>query len=326
VRILVTGGSGFIGTNLIDSLTSRTQEILNVDVESPPKGEHAQFWSECDVLDVDGLNKQFQGFRPETVIHLAAKTDTKSRDLRDYLANTEGTSNLLEAVGHMPTVSRLIIASTQFTCEPGYIPQHDEDFRPHTAYGESKAIAEKLLRAAELQCTWTIVRPTNVWGPWHPRYPSEFWYVLKRGWYFHPRTKQPVVRSYGYVGNVVWQIERLLSASPSEVDRRVFYVGDRPMELLEWVNEFSLAIAGERVRIVPTSFMLALALVGSVLASVGVKFPINLSRFRSMTQNYVVPMEPTFAAFGEPPFSLSEGVNHTIKWLEHEQFFSSMAG
>ncbi len=137
MRILVTGGSGFIGTNLMDLLTTRTQEILNVDVESPPKGEHAQFWSKCDVLDVDELNRRFQGFRPETVIHLAAKTDTTSRDLRDYVANTEGTSNLLEAVRHTPTVTRLIIASTQFTCEPGYIPKHDEDFRPHTAYGES---------------------------------------------------------------------------------------------------------------------------------------------------------------------------------------------
>ena len=169
MRTLVTGGSGFIGTNLVDLLATRTREILNVDVESPPRGEHIPFWSECDVLDIEGLHKQFQGFRPEIVVHLAAKTDTKSKNLRDYRVNTDGTANVLEAVRRISTVSRLIVASTQFTSRPGHIPEHDEDFRPHTAYGESKAIAEKLLREANLQCTWTIIRPTNVWGPWHPR-------------------------------------------------------------------------------------------------------------------------------------------------------------
>ena len=307
----------------MDLLAKRNWEILNLDVESPPKGEHVPYWSECDVLDVEGLHRQFQEFDPETVVHLAAKTNTDSSNLRDYRVNTDGTANLLEAVQQTPSVARLIVASTQFTNKPGHIPLHDEDFLPHTTYGESKAIAERLIRDANLQCTWTIIRPTNVWGPWHPRYPKEFWYVLRKGWYVHPRTKQPVIRSYGYVGNVIWQIDSVLSSTPSAVDRKVFYLGDRPIELLKWVNAFSLAIAGRRVPTVPKSLLMVLAIFGSILAPFGVKFPISLSRFRSMTQNYIVPMEPTFATFGEPPFSLSEGVDRTIRWLEHQQFFSS---
>lgn len=307
----------------MDLLAKRTQEILNVDIERSLNANHEPFWVDCDVRDADELHKQFRGFEPEIVIHLAAKTNTEGKDLQDYLVNTDGTANVLEAVQHTPTVARFILASTQFTSKPGHIPENEEDFRPHTAYGESKAITERLIREANLQCTWTIIRPTNVWGPWHPRYPSEFWYVLKKGWYVHPRTKQPVLRSYGYVGNVIWQIDRIIRALPSEVDRKVFYVGDRPIELLEWVNAFSMAISGRKVRIVPRSFILALALFGSILAPSGVKFPITLSRFHSMTQNYIVPMEPTYSSLGEPPYSLSEGVSHTIQWLEHQRFFSS---
>ncbi|MGO9340347.1 MAG: hypothetical protein ACLPY1_22855 [Terracidiphilus sp.] len=61
--------------------------------------------------------------------------------------------------------------STQFVVGPGPLPVHDQDFRPYTVYGASKVLAEKAVRDGRLECVWTIVRPTNVWGSMHPRYP-----------------------------------------------------------------------------------------------------------------------------------------------------------
>src|SRR5262249_46087447 len=151
------------------------------------------------------------------VVHLAAYTETKPGNvIEDYAPNIEGTANVLYAIKAVRSVERVIMTSTQFVHQRNGLPTHDEDFAPHTIYGESKVIAENLTRQANLACCWTIIRPTNIWGPRHPRYPKEFWRVLKEGRYIHPG-KQVVIRSYGFVGNVVDQIIKILQKETSIV-------------------------------------------------------------------------------------------------------------
>jgi GlcNAc-P-P-Und epimerase len=70
---------------------------------------------------------------------------------------------------------------------------------------------------------------------------------LKRGLYLHPGDI-PVVRSYGYVENIVHQIVKIVTAPPTLVDRRVLYVSDPPLKLLDWVNAFSRALRGATCR------------------------------------------------------------------------------
>ena len=206
-RTLVTGGSGFIGTNLIEALLERGTEFINIDKARPNIPQHDKFWRPLDIMDVEGLRRIFGEFRPETVIHLAALVDDRGRTLEDYAENTVGTMNVVRAGDAVGTVTRLILTSTQFVVKAGYVAKNDEDLAPHTLYGESKAEMERMVRAAPPRRTaWTIVRPTLVWGPWHPRYPDHAWRYLARRWYFHPVTARPVVRSYAYVGNVVSQM------------------------------------------------------------------------------------------------------------------------
>jgi len=323
VRALVTGGSGFIGTNLVDGLLQHDWEILNVDIQEPVKMEHRGFWRKADILDVDVIDNVFDDFQPDTVIHLAARATTDSNRLDDYEVNIKGTSTILDAIRATPSVSKAIITSTQFVHGPGSLPMGDYDFAPHTIYGQSKVISEELTHRANLNCQWTIVRPTNIWGPWHPRYDKEFWYILKKGLYVHPKTSKPVIRSYGYVGNVVWQLEEILKAPSDSVHGRVFYLGDKPISQIVWVNAFSVAITGHNVRLVPSSSLWCLGVLGSILSKFRIGFPMTISRYHSMTQDYIVPMDPAFNAFGLPPFSMEEGVEATIKWLEVRGFFDS---
>jgi hypothetical protein len=105
--------------------------------------------------------------------------------------------------------------------------------------------------------------------------------------------------------------------APAElVAGRVLYVGDRPMPLGTWVDAFAVALTGRPAKRVPRVALRALALMGDALGLAGLRFPLTSSRFRSMTENYPTPMEPTFAAFGEPPFTLEAGVQRTVVWLE----------
>ena len=322
MKLLITGGSGFIGTNLVESLRFKGVSLVNVDINAPRINAHMGFWKKCDILNYYDLKSVFLQFQPTHVIHLAARTDTDSSDIEDYCVNTEGTASVLECVNNSITVERLIITSSQFVCGPGFISKNDEDFSPHTAYGRSKVINETQTRDAGLRCAWTIIRPSNIWGPWHRRYPKEFWLVLKRRLYFHPGRK-PVIRSYGYVKNVVHQIEQIFRASVVDVNRKVFYTGDMPINLWDWANGFSVVITGKRARILPRAFIRSLGLLGDALAPVGIKFPITTSRFRSMTTNYLVPMEPTFQTLGPPPCSLRDGIVETVEWLRSEGFFDA---
>lgn len=318
MRLLITGGSGFIGTNLVQSALDKGIEVLNLDWNPPLKAAHAPWWREWNIMDRAATDKVLAEFRPTHLVHLAARTDTDVQDdINAYRQNHEGTAILLDAVKAAPSVERLVITSTQFVCEAGYQPKHDQDFKPFTLYGETKRRCEMATREAGLACTWSIIRPTTIWGPWSLRYRDVMFKVMRKGLYFHPG-KGKVVRSYGYVGNVVWQIERILAADPKVVNGKVFYVGDQPIDLRVWVEVVSRELVHKPVRYIPTWAVRSLALGGDVLKAVGIPFPITSGRFRSMTSDYITPMDRTVEALGEAPYSLEAGVKATVEWYDSE--------
>jgi GlcNAc-P-P-Und epimerase len=321
MKVLVTGGSGFIGTHVVDALARAGNDILNYSLHPPLKPEQTQYWRAGDIVDLAKTTAAFRDFQPDHVLHLAARAecDENTTVAKGYRVNTEGTRNVLEAIRATPSVRRAIITSSQFVCAPGRLPKNDTDYFPETVYGQSKVITEQLTREANLPGAWTIIRPTNIWGPWHMRYRREFWRVVERGLYVHPG-RRPVIRSYGYVKNVVHQIKQIFEADVDLISGKTFYLGDRPDDLFNWVNGFSKAITGRQARVVPRRLISALALLGDIPTYfTGKPFLINSSRFRSMTTDYQTPMEPTFELLGENPYTLEEGIRETVEWLRSYQ-------
>ena len=321
MKLFVTGASGFIGTNFIDAARDRFSEILNFDKQTPLDPEQGSYWRQGDLMDAAVLKDALTAFAPDVVIHMAARAECDESTTVDtgYRMNTEGTANLLEAVKACPSVQKLILVSSQFVCGPGYVPKHDEDYHPVTVYGQSKVITEELTRRAGLSCCWTIVRPTNIWGPWHLRYQREFWRVLKMGLYVHPGGR-PVVRCYGYVGNVAEQMLAILRQPPELVNAKVYYLGDPPDDIRVWVNAFSQALRGRRATEVPRWLLWLAGQAGAVIERLrGRPFYINPSRARSMTSDYAVPMDKTYEILGRPVYSLDEGVVRTVEWLNNEK-------
>ena len=317
-KVVVTGGSGFIGRHLVANLQEDGYEVTNVDLAPPPEASQMSCWQRGSILDLETLIRLLTKVRPQHVIHLAALAVMDGRSLDDFKANIDGTANLLEAVRTVGGVERLVITSTQHVRRPGSgPPAHDEDYEPYMIYGESKVLTEKLTRGAGLSGHWTIIRPTAVWGPYHPFQVNGLWRMIHRGLYFHP-ANDPVVRAYGYVGNVAWQIGRIL-ALPAEATRgRTLYVGDANSKQLDWVNGFAKALTGRDVRTAPLWTIRAIAGVGDGMRACGLRFPMYGSRLFNLITSNPVPMQPTFDVLGKGPVSMEQGIQTTSTWLrEH---------
>jgi nucleoside-diphosphate-sugar epimerase len=315
-RVFVTGGSGFIGTNLIESFLQDKWEVKNFDSVPPRNPEHNGLFQEGDIRNAADLTAAVLDYRPELVVHLAARTDLDGGSLADYDANITGVQNLIDAIRAAGTTTRAIFASSRYVHRTELCPERDDDYSPFTLYGESKVETEKIVHSAGLEIPWALIRPTSIWGPWFRIPYRMFFDTLQRGLYVHPRGRK-VSKSYGYVGNVVHQIRRFLTVDADRMNRRTFYVSDdRTMDVLEFAQLIQQAFGAPPVREVPMVILQTLAHTGDLLKKLGVSNP-PLTSFR--LHNLLTPMDydmsATVAVAGPAPYTLKEGVQITVDWI-----------
>lgn len=313
-RVLVTGGSGFIGTNLIRRLTESGYAIVNFDIAAPVEPSQRQLWKQVDIADAASFAAGIDAAKPDFIVHLAALADFAPEAAAFFGPNVQGTAHVLDAAKRLK-VRRTILASTQYVNGPGLPFDDDRQYHPVNAYGESKVAMEKLAWGPEYAALdWVIIRPTNVWGPYHPRFPDELWRYIKQGFYMHP-AGAPIVRAYGYVGNVVRQIELLLHAPADLVRHRVLYVGEAPIDSSLILDAFSVALRGKPVRRVPRSALALAAKIGDAMRACGLKAPFFSDRYLRMTTDHLGRDEPVWPALGHKAIPLEEAVAETVAWL-----------
>jgi UDP-glucose 4-epimerase len=174
LRILVTGGAGFIASHVSDRLLALGHQVVIVDNLATGKRENlppsATFY-ETDIRDQD-LHSLFAKARPEVVIHHAAHIDV-TRSVReptyDASINILGSLNLLECCREYG-VRKIIYAGTGGALfgEPSYLPvDEDHPIDPISPYGVSKHTVEHYLFAysANHGIDYIVLRYPNVYGP-----------------------------------------------------------------------------------------------------------------------------------------------------------------
>jgi hypothetical protein len=149
------------------------------------------------------------------------------------------------------------------------------------------------------------------------RYPVELWQIIDKRLYFHP-VNHPVIRTYGYVKNIVHQVYQILLADEELVNKKTFYLGDYSIDSYSWLNEFSFNLNGNKIKRLPTFVFKYLAKIGDFLRKFSVPFPLYSKRFRNMVENYPAPTEPTIKLFGLAEVSLKKNILETIAWLKSD--------
>lgn len=315
MKILITGGSGFIGTNLIETLRKTDAEILSIDMVEPKLKEHWILWKQVDIREKNALMTTVKDFQPEYVIHLAARTDLNGKTLQDYDANMQGVTNLLNALEQVKDLKRVVFASSMYVCEPGYMPKDFEDYAPHTLYGESKVETERRIKERNPEYTWSIIRPTSIWGPWFGEPYNKFFHIVLNHMYFH-MGKRACRKTYGYVDNAIYQILSILKADKELVHRKVFYLGDyNPYDITEWSNEIAKE-AGIWIPRIPYWCFVVVGWFGDLLKKFGIAFPMTSFRLHNMTTDNVHNLEPVKAVAPNLPVNRIEGTKRTLEWIK----------
>lgn len=320
MKILVTGGSGFIGTNFINFLQKKPFSICNIDINEPQNIEHSRYFERIDINNYESLLSAMMDFQPDYVVHLAARTDLNGEDLNSYLSNTRGVENILRCCNELPNIKRLVLASSKLIAPTDAHVSDLTSYSPDTIYGESKVLGEKIIESNKYYDNWIIVRPTSIWGPWslaeHIPY-GKFFQIIKKGLYIHPAVvDQP--RYFGYVENSCFQIFSLLVDSPDDVLQQKFYLADYEIyDIKNWANLISASFARGPVRILPKIFVYMAAFAGDFLKLLGFKSPpFSSFRLKNMMSNTTkVPLTAIKNFVPTLPFTISDGVKRTVTWI-----------
>ena len=167
MRVIVTGGAGYIGSqtclellrsghevSVIDSLYNGNEEALT---RVQRLSNRALEFNQCDVRDAQALDRIFHQFEPNSVIHFAglkAVGESVAEPARYYDVNVGGTATLLGAMQRAGCVNIVFSSSATVYGEPQYLPcDENHPLDPINPYGRTKLMGENLLR------DWSSAKP-----------------------------------------------------------------------------------------------------------------------------------------------------------------------
>lgn len=333
MKTLVTGAPGWLGTRLVEALTSSAKELYKysafgsreVKALAAPgitADELHRMGVEVirgDIRDQLSCAKAVRGV--DTVFHCVGVIHPKKiKEL--YEVNTQGTKNLLScaiAAG----VKRFIYISSNSPAgcnrSPDRLLEESDAFNPYKNYGKSKMLSEMAVRQAHgnADIETVILRPCWFYGPNQPARQSRFFNMIKSG--------KPLVfgngqnlRSMSYIDNTVQAM--LLAEGKKEAAGQTYWVSDeRPYKTTE-IYETVADLLGVKLkpRFVPGLASEICEAVDDLLQSVGL-YSTDFHVAGEMNKNIACSIDKAKRELGyAPEVDLREGMRRSILWCRKQ--------
>jgi nucleoside-diphosphate-sugar epimerase len=315
---VVTGGSGFIGTNLVRRLLRDGHEVrclvrpLGQRVPAGTQRFVVQFEQPASLVNCAALEGA------DVVFHLAGATRETSPEAF-IAANVTPTRALLGALVARRLCPRFVFVSSQAAAGPAPARHRaiDEDDipRPIEAYGRSKLEAERIVESFSERVATTVVRPCSVFGPWDRDFLTLF-RLAERGIVLYPGVAQQWI-SLLYVDDL---LDGLVAAATSReaIARKYFLASESPVQ---WrtLGELMATAAGKRARHIdlPVALVGAAAIAGELVSRITQRATlVNRSKAMLAVPRYWVcsasraRQELGFA----PSRSLPDAIRETYLW------------
>lgn len=310
MKILITGIHGFVGSNLVNALSSH-HTIYGLDIVAPVKKGVVQTFSWND-LDNENLPDV------DIIIHLAGKAhDTKNQSQASiyFKINTELTKKIYDYFIDKPIKKFVFFSSVKAAADTvsGDILTENVVPSPIGPYGKSKIAAEQYILSRKGECidknkNFYILRPCMIHGPGNKGNLNLLFNIVNMGipW---PLGAFDNRRTFTSIDNLCFVIKGLLD---KDIESGIYNIGDD--ESLS-TNELVVTICaamGRKAHIwyISCGFMEWTAKMGTFL-----HLPLNSERLRKLTENYVVSNEKIKKALGVEhlPVKAKEGLTKTIQ-------------
>jgi nucleoside-diphosphate-sugar epimerase len=284
--IALTGGTGFVGSHLVDTLCSAglRPRVLVRDVGNPRwiSGVDAD-WVEGSLADPGSLRRLVDG--AGTVVHLAGVVRA-GREVDFDEGNRRGTANLVAAINEVAPTTRLVHVSSLAAAGPSPTPEGrapEDPPAPISAYGRSKLGGETEVAAMAGSTWWCILRPPAVYGP-RDTDIFEFFKMASKGMAAIPAGERWLTMVY--VADV---IRAIVAAAATGARGEIYHLGEpEPQPLEEIFNQLAEA-GGCRVRIVrvPSAVITAAGAAGSLLQLLGWRrLPLTLDKTKELLASH----------------------------------------
>jgi UDP-glucose 4-epimerase len=284
--IAVTGGSGLIGSHLLRRLREDGSSLKVLTRTPQPEVPGTQYIF-GDLGDAASLRNLVKG--ATMVVHLAGiahtSLPTEQSRLRAREINVSGTQRLLEAAGDAG-MGRVIVTSSAhvYAGQSGIGLDESSPTLGDSVYAEMKLAAEDAASEARSNgLDVVVIRPCIVYGPGVRFNLASLMKAIRRGYYFHPGSVNPV-RSFLSVDAATAAIVHLLSFKDAS---HTYNIADRePVHLIEWLDGLADRMRVRRPRTLPMGVLRATALLLSPVAALGFPAPLSTESLNKLTTSF----------------------------------------
>jgi GlcNAc-P-P-Und epimerase len=327
-KYLITGGSGFIGSNLIDYLIDK-EKIPEADVRVlvPPWEVLENLYGHKleivigDIRDQKLVGELTKGI--DIVYHLAAKTVIEGGTYDYYKdTNVDGTRFLLEASAKQKVKKFIYFSSISVYGLPawkGDMENYDESSHqePSEPYGKTKLEGEKLVKDAykRWKMPYIIIRPTTVYGPRDKAGIYQLMTAIDKKLFFYIGDAKNKM-DYVFVADLVSGVRKV---EKSSVKNENFILGiGKSQTQREIVVSIASALGVEAPNLfIPKFFALMLSFIVNITSRfIGFKSILYPSRVKVLTSNCYFNTSKAAELFGYlPKYQIEEGAKITAKWF-----------